>query len=102
MDVGVGAGVGVEAGVGFGVDVSAGAGAGAGVGAFVGNAGGVRVGMVGVCVGSGGDTHPENVTVSTINTKTKTKPIFHFMLWSLLSIYNDVNIYNRLIIVCAY
>ena len=57
-------------------------GVGAGVGAFVGNAGGVRVGMVGVGVGSGADTHPEKGTVSKLNAKIKIKLIFHFMFFT--------------------
>lgn len=51
-----------------------------GVGAFVGNAGGVRVGTVGIGVCSGGDTHPESAAVSKLNTKIKT--IFRFMFLS--------------------
>ena len=92
MDVGVGvgasvgAGVGVAAGVGVGTGcaagcdgVAAGAAAGAGV-AVAGNGGAVLVGIVDTGVCSGGDTHPEKVTVSKLNTKIKT--IFCFMFLS--------------------
>ena len=82
VGAGVGVGVGVGAGVGAGVGVGLGVGVGAGLGAFVGNSGGARVGIVGVDVGSGGDTHPENVTVSKLNTNIKTKTIFHFIFFS--------------------